>query len=220
MSYKATAWAYDLNLPSPRKFVLVALADFADENGSCYPGQGRLMKMTGLGERAVRNSLAKLEDEGLIERMARYQGGHRITDRYRLMMHVPAPDAGSSGADSIPAPDAAMRRVIPAPQTVHTGTSRHFIPAPRAGEPSVEPSENRKGAQAPSPNCHKHPDGTDRPCRACGEARKAHDRWVLDQKEQQRLASSRAIIDRQNEWAANAEPMPEVLRRALGGDAA
>lgn len=77
-----------------------------------------------------------------------------------------------------------------------------------------------EGAQAPSPHCSKHPNGTDRPCRACGEARKAHDRWQIEQAEHDRLEASRRLIAQQDAWAANAAPMPEELRRALGGDAA
>lgn len=29
----------------------------------------------------------------------------------------------------------------------------------------------------PSPHCAKHPNGTTKPCRACGDARRAHDAW-------------------------------------------
>lgn len=140
MSYKATAWAYELELPSPRKFVLVALADFADENGTCFPSQHRLMRMTGLGERAVRNSLRALEDEGLIMSVARYEDGRRIPNRYRLsMLPIPAPRAGS----------------VPARQTEPTGTSVPNLPAPRAGEePPVNHQKNHQltseVAEAPS----------------------------------------------------------------------
>lgn len=34
MSYKATAWAYDLAIKGPAKPVLTALADYADGSGS------------------------------------------------------------------------------------------------------------------------------------------------------------------------------------------
>ena len=47
MSHAATAWAYAAQIRSAgRKFVLVALADFADEAWSCFPGQERLADMT------------------------------------------------------------------------------------------------------------------------------------------------------------------------------
>lgn len=33
----------------------------------------------------------------------------------------------------------------------------------------------------PSPHCPKHPSGTDAPCRACGDARRAHTDWQTEQ---------------------------------------
>jgi hypothetical protein len=41
----------------------------------------------------------------------------------------------------------------------------------------------RKGGEAPpTPHCVKHPGGTDRPCRACGDARRAFEAWQAAQK--------------------------------------
>lgn len=85
MSYKATNWAYELPLRGSAKPVLVALADMADEAGSCFPSQARIATMTGLGERTVRRSLCQLEELGLISRLARYGGTDgRKSDRYVL----------------------------------------------------------------------------------------------------------------------------------------
>ena len=53
MAYKATHWAWELDLRMPEKFVLVALADMADEAFSCFPGQKRLARMTGASVRTV-----------------------------------------------------------------------------------------------------------------------------------------------------------------------
>ena len=66
MSYKATNWAWELGLKMPEKFVLVALADMADEKQSCYPGQATLSRMTGASESTVRRALNRLEDGGLL----------------------------------------------------------------------------------------------------------------------------------------------------------
>lgn len=66
MSHAATTWAYRQELDAGPKFVLVALADFADENASCYPGQERIAKMTGLHRSSVVRHMQTLEDLGLI----------------------------------------------------------------------------------------------------------------------------------------------------------
>lgn len=85
MAYQATNWAWDLDLPMTQKFVLVALADMADESMSCFPGQKRLARMVGGSERTVRRALSELEELGLIEREERRaKDGYRTSDRYVL----------------------------------------------------------------------------------------------------------------------------------------
>lgn len=94
MSYKATNWAYDLPLTGSKKFVLVALADMADEANSCYPGQHRLANMTGRSVATVRRALEALEKLGLIEREHRIGAfGHRTSDRYTLQLQVSLPES-------------------------------------------------------------------------------------------------------------------------------
>lgn len=72
MSSVTLAWAltdeglYDL--PSPIRFVLVALCDHANPDGrNAFPSVDRLCKMTGLSPRTVQNALRSLEERGLIE---------------------------------------------------------------------------------------------------------------------------------------------------------
>lgn len=94
MSYKAIAWAYDMALRSPQKPVLVALADMADEEATCFPGQARLAEMTGLSVATVRRALDKLEAHKLIERERRTNHlGHRTSDRYRLRLDRSEPES-------------------------------------------------------------------------------------------------------------------------------
>lgn len=85
MGYKALNWAWDSDLPSTQKFVLVALADMADEKNSCYPGQDRLAAMTGTSVSTVRRALKELESMGALTRKPRgIAGGGRTSDRYVL----------------------------------------------------------------------------------------------------------------------------------------
>lgn len=48
----------------------------------------------------------------------------------------------------------------------------------------------REAATPPSPHCPKHPDGTSSPCRACGDARVARDRWEADERRRRSEAQS------------------------------
>lgn len=120
MSISALNWAFEQGVtPAGRKFVLVALANYASEDGYCYPSQATLQAMTGQGERAVRDHLAALEALGLIRRERRGDdGGHRSTDGYTLL----APPERLSG------------RVLPAKSAGRkTGAKGARLPAKSAG---------------------------------------------------------------------------------------
>ena len=117
MSNEAINWAYKQALPSGEKFVIVALADFADHEWSCFPSQERLAQMTGQGVRTVRRHLDRLEEVGLISRESRRgKGGQRTSDRYYLQA------AKMAGSEQEP-----------------TGQIMQNQPAKLAGEPLVEP---------------------------------------------------------------------------------
>ena len=87
MSVAAITWAYRQRVPQPdAKFVLVTLANFADGDGFCYPGQGRLSHLTSIKERTARAHLAYLENDlHLIKREHRRgENGKWTSDGYRL----------------------------------------------------------------------------------------------------------------------------------------
>lgn len=70
MSIDALRWAFKLSAisaPGP-KFVLVVLADYADEDGSCYPSVEKIAERTAIGRSTVRKHLDWLETEGWISR--------------------------------------------------------------------------------------------------------------------------------------------------------
>lgn len=70
-------WARDAaiaradELPSTAPPVLMALAAYADAEGVCYPGLGRLARLAGLSERAVHYALRELERADLVRSQAR-----------------------------------------------------------------------------------------------------------------------------------------------------
>lgn len=47
MSLKQTQWAWDLPLKPGLKLVLLALADYANDQGECYPSLKQLQKKSG-----------------------------------------------------------------------------------------------------------------------------------------------------------------------------
>lgn len=72
--------------PSGRKFVAMALADYADEAWSCFPSVEQLAQYTSQGEKTVRDHLDALEEVGVItrERQRRDDG---TLGRYRFKLH-------------------------------------------------------------------------------------------------------------------------------------
>jgi DNA-binding MarR family transcriptional regulator len=95
MSNRALTWAFSTPLPTSPKFVLVVLADLADEADSCFPGQARIASSTGCSVSTVQRALKDLEEAGYIERVRRHrEGGFRTSDRYVLRVGWMPPDCG------------------------------------------------------------------------------------------------------------------------------
>lgn len=90
MAYQHLHWAYQLKkLRGPAKPILVALADQADSDGTCWPGQQLLAEMTGVSTKTVERACQRLERLGLIERSRRNTAnGYRTSDRFYLKVEV------------------------------------------------------------------------------------------------------------------------------------
>lgn len=98
MSFKAVAkaWSYDSpKMTCLHKLVLIGLAQYADEDGRCWPSQERLSSDCLLCERTIRKILKDLEDHGIIRRVSRSSTDGRRTDII-TMFPQPESDAGSA----------------------------------------------------------------------------------------------------------------------------
>lgn len=86
MSVRWITWAWDQQCSTPgEKLTLIALADHAGEDGTCFPGTGRLSEKTDQGNSTVRRHLTNLEERGLIERdRRRRDDGTLSTYLYQL----------------------------------------------------------------------------------------------------------------------------------------
>ena len=71
MSVKLMGKVFDLDLPTREKFILIAMADHADHDGTgVYPGHKNLAEKTGYSERSVSRAVDELKDMGLIQKKA------------------------------------------------------------------------------------------------------------------------------------------------------
>jgi hypothetical protein len=75
MSLDAMRWAFQqTGLRSPVKFVLVALADRANERDECWPSREGICADTGLNKQTVSKATEELVSLGLIEKRRTYSG--------------------------------------------------------------------------------------------------------------------------------------------------
>jgi Helix-turn-helix domain len=153
MSWKAVDWATDSHVgSSAAKFILILLANKADENFSCYPSIRTLMAESGASRSTVLRALRELETRGFITRRPQFHdSGARRSTRYYLnhpqAPHIsPGPDMTPPGPDMTPSPSGSDIR----PSQCDTGPVRQRdgdgvtvtppgVPNPDPLNPSLEP---------------------------------------------------------------------------------
>jgi hypothetical protein len=109
--WKALDWATDSQVgSSTTKFILLLLANKADENFSCYPSIRTLMAESDAGRSTVMRALKELEASGFITREPQFHdSGARRSNRYYLNHPLaphcsPRPNPGPHRPDSTQAP--------------------------------------------------------------------------------------------------------------------
>ena len=85
MSVRQSEFAWQLELSSNRKFILLELADHADPDGRhVFPSQEFIARRTGYSVRQVRRILQELEGLGVICAVAHRTGGRGMATEYEL----------------------------------------------------------------------------------------------------------------------------------------
>lgn len=82
-----------------------------------------------------------------------------------------------------------------------------YLGGARARDDEPAASQLQQPADAPPRTCPKHPDGTNRPCTACADARRAHVEWTS--------AADNAIRDRDRAEAAQRRAASEAAAQAI-----
>lgn len=90
MSVKAVTWALEQRIKDPRAhLLLINLADFADKDHRCFPGQPLLASRLGRSVDTVQRLLQKLDGLGLIQSGRRNTSqGYRTSNWYCLNVEV------------------------------------------------------------------------------------------------------------------------------------
>ncbi|WP_441267685.1 helix-turn-helix domain-containing protein [Bradyrhizobium sp. 215_C5_N1_1] len=142
MSWEATAWAAkQITGSAPNKLTLLALANYADERGECWPTQETLARDTEQSIDTVQRRIKNLVELGLV-RVERRPGrrGQWQGRRYYLAMGVAEKSKPQSAARSKPsnAPATTPRHAAPGPATIPHQARSPYRTAVRH-KPSIEP---------------------------------------------------------------------------------
>ena len=88
MSHIATAWAYAARpRSSAAKFVLVALADFANARGSCFPSLCTLANRVQMAKNTVIARIKELVADGFVHKVHRERANHgQTSNEYVLLL--------------------------------------------------------------------------------------------------------------------------------------
>ena len=148
----ASVWA-DGPPDTSDRFVLLALADYANDDGECWPSIAGLMAKTCMSERGVQTVLRRLVAGGFVS--IQVGGGRSKNSTYTVKTpHLTAETPHQKTRIQDKTPQAMPPLEVETPQqTTETPHLTALNPAPCAPEPSVtiiEPSEKEEVAQAPS----------------------------------------------------------------------
>lgn len=169
MSVRVMSWVWDHGPEDQAELlVLLALADFCNDAGECWPSMSAIARKARVWERSARRIVRRLEAQGFLE--IRVGGGRCTSSRYRILMRE-NPDR-QSGIDNPGSgnPDPGSQK--PGPTGPETRTRRSPEPSGTVSEPqsasyeahvirhASEPSEaialyNRAAAEAGWPQVQR-----------------------------------------------------------------
>lgn len=97
MSFQAMTWAMAQTPGNyTEKYILLIVANYANDNGQCWPSNATLARQTMCSETTVKTALRSLAAQELISITPRIQDGQQLSNMITLHMHVSAQSGGAS----------------------------------------------------------------------------------------------------------------------------
>lgn len=160
MSLALMAAAWRLDMPATKKLALLALADWAnDEGGSLYPSIAAIAARCSVSERTVQRILRDLAEDGWLMVVGNENGGRRKTRRYQLDA-VRISSSGAAKGDK-PSPFRDVERVTSATERVTSTTVKGDMGVTRS---IIDPPERASTKKKRAPSARTIPAKTlDRP---------------------------------------------------------
>ncbi len=126
MAIRWISWAFDTECPSSTaKFVLVKLADNANDDGDCFPSLDYICRHTQLTRPTVVKAIKLLEEAGLLTVERQKVGKVNLANRYHLRGVVKEVNQGSK--TTLPR---GSKAALPEPSPLEPSLNRHmsFVP--------------------------------------------------------------------------------------------
>jgi len=153
VSWKALDWATDSQVgSSTTKFILLLLANKADENFSCYPSIRTLMAESDAGRSTVMRALKELEASGFITREPQFHdSGARRSNRYYLNHPLaphcsPRPNPGPHRPDSTRHPTGVPNRDPLKPHLNHQPNQMRWVCSAQCQNPGGSEEAMHRGS--------------------------------------------------------------------------
>lgn len=146
-AYAAPAWAAESRVGDVgTKATLLVLANYADENASCYPGHELIAEETEQSVSTIYRQLRRLKSLGLIRTEKRYDArGKRTSDRYFLHLDVVV-DAGPEEGFTTGQPDRKTESDYPGDTgTASDSTTGHLVTVSTTGHVLTDSPEATTG---------------------------------------------------------------------------
>ena len=157
MSIRAVSWALSSRVDrSSTKFVLVALCNYANEFGECYPSAKQLSDDTAQDIKTIEANLKRLRDMGLLIDTGARRGSTKQVIVYRINPEGAPVEKAAPDVETPPKTVELNTPVFPDNTPVFPVKDPRFSleTPPKTGDGTVkEPSRNRQGiktAQAPA----------------------------------------------------------------------
>lgn len=84
MSIKLMTEVWELDLSQTRKLIFLAYADYANDDGVCWPSNETIAEKTGVSKRTVTRHVSELKEQGYME-VIEEGGGRSSTNKVRVM---------------------------------------------------------------------------------------------------------------------------------------
>lgn len=157
MSVKAIAWAFELYIEDAlAKLVLLALADYADNNGNCWPSVESISVKASCSRASVFNKLKELEAAKWLLRQKRRTDSSRQTSNYYTLNLDRKPDSRVYIVDSAPSPDSidvdSAPRRSKLTKKLNVSKTKARVTSQKAESTCVDSDMNRQADSEPSKN--------------------------------------------------------------------